>query len=341
MANVTHYDGAKILSLKDINGKRPEIYIVTSNRTDGKTTFFSRMEIKRFKRFKKKFMYIVRFKDQISNVSNLIFNNVQRLFFPSDEMTHKTIEKGNYAELYLNGEHCGYAVVLNAAPKLKLDSSLFIDADSMWLDEFQTMGKYCTDEVQKLIDLHYTVARGNGAAYRYVPIYLTGNHLDLFNPYYVAWHIAGRLKIDTHFMRGDGWVIHQNFNKSVIDARADSGVTRANINNTYIKRDTYLYDDLVIMEKPAGYSKYLCTIKYKGQSYGIYDYGYCAYFTSAFDSSFKTRFAITKDDIDNETPHINLMPFYKDYIKRLLKAGAFTFRNPECKAACFEIFYNI
>ena len=57
MANVTHYDGAKILSLKDINGKKPEIYIITSNRTDGKSTFFARMEIKRFKRDKKKFMY--------------------------------------------------------------------------------------------------------------------------------------------------------------------------------------------------------------------------------------------------------------------------------------------
>ena len=37
---MSYYDGTKLLSLLDLNNKRPEIYMVTSNRTGGKTTNF-------------------------------------------------------------------------------------------------------------------------------------------------------------------------------------------------------------------------------------------------------------------------------------------------------------
>ena len=43
MAN--YYDGTKLLSLKDINGNVPEIYICTTNRTGGKTTYFGRLVV--------------------------------------------------------------------------------------------------------------------------------------------------------------------------------------------------------------------------------------------------------------------------------------------------------
>ena len=33
MENKTYYDGTKLLSLKDINGNTPELYICTSNRS--------------------------------------------------------------------------------------------------------------------------------------------------------------------------------------------------------------------------------------------------------------------------------------------------------------------
>ena len=36
-----YYDGTKLLSLQDINGNKPEIYMCTSNRSAGKTTFLT------------------------------------------------------------------------------------------------------------------------------------------------------------------------------------------------------------------------------------------------------------------------------------------------------------
>ena len=43
-----YYDGTKLLSMTDLNGKKPEIFICTSNRTAGKTTYFSRYFMNRF-----------------------------------------------------------------------------------------------------------------------------------------------------------------------------------------------------------------------------------------------------------------------------------------------------
>ena len=43
-----YYDGTKLLSLSDINGDKPELYLCTTNRTGGKTTYFGRYCVNRF-----------------------------------------------------------------------------------------------------------------------------------------------------------------------------------------------------------------------------------------------------------------------------------------------------
>lgn len=338
---VKHYDGTKILSMRDLDGNKPEFYLICSNRTDGKTTYMARWLIKRFKEHGDQFMFVIRYKTQMSNISDTIFHGVHDLFFPEDHMTHKVKDNGLYAELYLNNELCGYAVSLNTQSALKTNSAIFNDVKRIWFDEFQTLDKYCSDEIRKFLDLHYTVARGKGQAYRYVPVFLTGNHLDFFNPYYVELGICDRLKADTHFLKGHGWILEQNVNKSVLEVRQLSGLTKAFRGNAHIARDAYLYDELVIMEKPKGLSRYLMTIKYKGKLYAIYDYGYCAYFSTGCDETFKIRAAILPEDIDDITPHINFYRFYAGYLQKMLKSGLFRFKNAECKKICFDIFYKL
>ena len=338
---IKHYDGTKILSMLDLDGKKPEIYLITSNRTDGKTTYMARWLTKRFKEHGDQFMFVVRHKDQLSNISNTFFHGVQQLFFQDDIMTHKVKDNGLYAEMYLNDQLCGYAVSLNTQSKLKTNSALFNEVQRIWLDEFQTLDRYCTDEIRKIIDLHYTVARGKGEAYRYVPIFLTGNHIDFFNPYYVEFGICDRLKADTHFLKGHGWILEQNINKTVLEARELSGLTRAFRGNAHIAKDAYLYDELVIMDKPKGMCRYMMTIKYAGKEYSLFDYGYCAYFTTGSDETFKIRAAVLPEDIDDNTPHINFYQFYTQYITKMLKAGLFRFKNAECKKIAFDIFYKL
>ena len=62
-----YYDGTKLLSLKDINGKKPEIYICTGNRTAGKTTYFNRFMVNGWLKRKEKFCLLYRFNYELAN----------------------------------------------------------------------------------------------------------------------------------------------------------------------------------------------------------------------------------------------------------------------------------
>ena len=45
---MSYYDGTKLLSLLDLSNKRPEINMVTSNITGGKTTYFGKLVVNKF-----------------------------------------------------------------------------------------------------------------------------------------------------------------------------------------------------------------------------------------------------------------------------------------------------
>ena len=69
MCAVNYYDGSKLLSMKDINGNTPEIYISTSNRNAGKTTYFNRYLVNRFLKYGEKFCLLYRFQDELEGFS--------------------------------------------------------------------------------------------------------------------------------------------------------------------------------------------------------------------------------------------------------------------------------
>lgn len=146
-----YYDGTKLLSLKDLDGQRPEIYMVTTNRTGGKTTYFGRYSVRRFINFNEKFALLYRYNYELDNVSDKFFKDLKTLFFPSMEMTSKRLAHGIFHELYLNDRSCGYAITLNSADQLKRYSHLFSDVDRILFDEFQSeTNHYCDKEVKKV-----------------------------------------------------------------------------------------------------------------------------------------------------------------------------------------------
>ena len=67
------YDGTKVLSIKDINGNQPELVIVTTNRSAGKTTWFNRWFVKRFLNYKEKFCLLYRFNYELDGVADTFF----------------------------------------------------------------------------------------------------------------------------------------------------------------------------------------------------------------------------------------------------------------------------
>lgn len=342
-----YYDGTKLLSLMDANGKKPEIYICTTNRNAGKTTYFSRLLVNRFIDKKEKFGIIYRYAYELKSAGEKFFSLVQNLFFPAYVMKSEKRDNGTYYELFLNGESCGYALALNKADPLKKVSNVFSTVRRLMFDEFQSeTNTYAPDEVKKLLSIHTTIGRGEGEQVRYVPLYMVGNPITILNPYYVRLGISNRLTEQTVFLRGDGFVLEQGFNKSASDAQKQSAFNRAFSADKYVAYSSegiYLNDNSAFIEKPEGRSLYVCTLKYKGSLYSIREYrdAGIVYCDTSADSSFPVRIAVTTDDhsvnyvmLKQYSPLIEQLRFY-------FERGCFRFRNLSAKEALlFTLSYK-
>lgn len=340
------YDGTKLLSMKDINGNSPEIYICTSNRSAGKTTYFNRWCINRWLKNKEKFCLVYRYNYELDSIADKFFKDIQRIFFQGFEMKSERRANGIYHELYLvqddHKQSCGYAISLNNADQLKKYSHLLSDTQRMLFDEFQSeTNHYCSDEIKKLISVHTSIARGAGEQIRYVPVIMISNPVSLINPYYVEMGIANRLKTDTKFLRGDGFVLEQGFVAAASEAQKTSGFNRAFKQNEYIAYSTeciYLNDSMTFIESPKGDSKYLCTLKYNGCDYGIREYpelGYI-YCDDKADKTYRMKIAVTTQDHDINYVMLKRNEFFFSNLRYFFEQGCFRFKNLKCKEAILK-----
>ena len=337
-----YYDGTKLLSLNDLNGEKPEIYICTTNRTGGKTTWFGRYLIKRYINNNEKFCLVYRFNYELDECANKFFKDIGNLFFQGYEMTSKRIANGIFHELYLNDKCCGYAVSLNNADQIKKYSHIFNDVKRMLFDEFQSeTNHYCSQEITKFISVHTSIARGNGEQIRYVPVYMIANPITLLNPYYVEMGISDRLKNDTKFLKGCGYVLEQGFVESASKAQQESGFNKAFSQNKYVgysSQGIYLNDNSAFIEKVTGKSRYLATLKYCGCEYAVREFDELGiiYCDDKPDTTFKYKISVTTDDhninyviLKKESAMLQAFKWYFDN-------GCFRFKNLKCKQVIFK-----
>lgn len=334
-----YYDGTKLLSMLDINGNKPEIYMCTTNRTGGKTTYFGRLCINRFLDKNEKFGLLYRYNYELDDIADKFYKDLGSLFFPSYTMTSKRRAKGTFQELFLNEKSCGYALSLNNADQIKKYSHLFSDIHRMIFDEFQSeTNHYCDNETKKFISIHTSIARGQGEQVRYVPVYMLSNPVSIINPYYVEMGISGRLKDDTKFLRGDGFVLEQGYIESSSIEQKKSGFNRAFSKNSYTAYSSecvYLNDNKAFVEKPTGKSKYLCTLRYKGSDFALREYteNGLIYCDDKADSSFLTRISVTTDDHNINYVMLKRNDFFLSNLRYFFEHGCFRFKDMRCKEA--------
>ena len=337
-----YYDGTKLLSMRDIDNEIPEIYICTSNRSAGKTTFFNRLCVNAFKKRNEKFCVIYRFNYELDNCADKFFKEIGRLFFQSDVMTSKKMAKGKYHELFLNERCCGYAIALNDADSIKKISHFFADVKRMIFDEFQSeTSHYCADEVNKLRSVHVSLARGNGEQVKYLPVYMISNPVTLLNPYYCAMDISSRLKKETHFLKGRGFVLEQGFNESASNAQKQSGFNRAFNDDKFMQytaEGVYLNDNDSFIERPKGIGRYIATIKYMNKEYAIREYAMdgIVYCDDRVDVSFKNKLSVTTDDHNVNYVMLKNNEVLLGMLRYLFEKGCFRFKDLRCKDAIIK-----
>ena len=334
-----YYDGTKLLSLMDKNGCKPEIYICTTNRSGGKTVYFSRLLINRFKDENEKFCLIYRFNYELDDCADKFFKDIKNLFFPDSNMTSKRKAGGIFHELYFDNMPCGYALSLNNADTLKKYSHFFSDVKRMFFDEFQSeTNHYCSEEIRKLLSIHTSIARGNGEQVRYVPIYMCSNPVSIINPYYVALGITTALNDNTKFLRGDGYVLEQGYVESAGEAQRSSAFNRAFSSDSYVAYSSeavYLNDNKAFIEKPTGMSKYLATLKYKGGFFGVreyYDAG-VIYCDDRCDYTYPVRISVTTDDHAINYVMLKRNDLFLAQLRYYFEKGCFRFKDLRCKEA--------
>lgn len=340
--NSAYYDGTKILSMLDINGNKPELYLVTSNRSGGKTTYFGRLCVNRFKEKGEKFALIYRYNYELDDCAEKFFKDLSTLFFNGSIMTSKRKASGIFHELFLDDEPCGYAISLNSADQLKKYSHLFSDVNRMIFDEFQSeTNHYCSDEIRKFISVHTSVARGQGKQSRYVPVFMLSNPVSIINPYFVELGISERLKDDTKFLRGDGFILEQGFIETASIAQKESGFNKAFSKNSYVAYSSecvYLNDNKAFIEKPKGVGRYLCTIKYKGIEYGVREFADSGviYIDDRSDNTFRVKITVTTDDHEINYVMLKRNDAFLTMLRFYFEKGCFRFKDLRCKEALLK-----
>lgn len=337
-----YYDGTKLLSLTDINGNRPEIYMCTTNRTGGKTTYFGRLVVNRFLDKREKFGLLYRYNYELDDCAEKFFKDIGELFFNGYTMTSKKRAKGIYHELYLNGEPCGYAVSINSADQVKKNSHFFSDVKRIIFDEFQSESNtYCPNEIKKFISVHTSMARGQGEQNRYLPVYMLSNPVSIINPYYVELGISSRLTDETRFLRGDGFVLEQGFVESAADAQKSSGFNKAFSRNSYVaysSESVYLNDNKAFVDRPQGVGRYMATLKYNGQTYGIREFAEAGviYCDDRADETFPLKITVTTDDHELNYVMLKRNDLFLFNLRYYFERGCFRFKDLRCKEAVLK-----
>lgn len=339
-----YFEAHHVTDFKDAEGNTPEILLVDGNRTGGKTTGFSRMLVDDFLRDGWKFMLIVRYKNDLQNISEAFFKDIKSLFFEGHEMKSKSFANGAYLELYLDGTSCGYATALSMAGKIKRYSHVFSDVHHMFLDEYQDENNlYLPDEVRKLQSIHTTVARGQGQAIRFVPLYMCSNSISIFNPYYLALGITSKINSKTKVYRGTGFVLLRLIIKDVAKAQKLSSFNRAFSGSGYLNSsidNTFLNDDSFNVEKRKVSGSAVFIFYCNGQLYSAY---YNAmdgwYIRKGGDGSITPCFGVMETDRGDGVTAIR-NSFYMSRLRYDYEDASIFYDSQETKKAFMSLLFT-
>lgn len=348
------WDPTKLLTKRDRNGLEPGIFAAISNRTGGKTYGIAQVLLKYNQMTGGEIGLICKTQTDLGMIGQGVLGAVLRDKYPSWTLVENVSKTKRFSELILRRNldpedkdaveerRLGFVFALNAAAKLKDYSSLFVGVDVLFMDEFQG-DTYLSKEVDKLILLVGSVARGGEEGVRYVPLIMCSNSLSIENPYFVAWGIVSKIQSDTKFYRGDGLVLERFTNEYSAKAQRESAFIRAFSGADMVKcsvDNSWLNDDYSCIAKPEkswGRSVYIATLEEGENRYGVrrYDNGFF-YINRSFDESCPTVYAISVDGVEN-APLLRTGAIFQTLIDRF-RRGRVRFSDLSVKNLIYKFF---
>lgn len=302
---------------RDLDGDEPNIYMITTNRSAGKTTAILMEMLDAWNERGAESVLLFREQNELSGCAD-IFGDVIELYpeyishLPGYKEEGDNIslfkmvsyQRGMFYQILIDGIPFAWALGMKKPDKLKKYSPLWRNVEIMFMDECQTeSGEYLSSEPQKLLSILMCVARGGGKQSRdNIKVYLAGNNVSILNPYYVYFGITKRLKKGTRFMRGNGWVLQTDYIESSANAIAENKLYKAFRDDSYMSYaadNVFLNSDEMFIEKLSGQSIYLYTLVYGEVKLGVRRVPSegIIHVSSSVDGSCKNIFAFRAKDL--------------------------------------------
>ena len=98
-------------------------------------------------------------------------------------------------------------------------------------------------------------------------------------------------------------------------------------------------DNQAFIERPAGESRYLATVRYAGVEYGIREFtesGYI-YCDNRPDVTYKYKIAVTTNDHDVNYVMLKRNEFFISNLRYFFERGCFRFKDLKCKEVILKM----
>src|SRR6185312_1622558 len=278
-----YYNPNRLLSYNRI------LNFVIGARGVGKTYGYKSYCVNRFLKFGEQFIYLRRYKSDISGVEQF-FDTVMQDY---QDATFRV--RGR--ELLINDKLAGWIMPLSSWQSVK--SREFPNVTTIIYDEFllekSSKQRYMDEEPKALMNFMDTVMRNRDNA-RCICL---SNAVSLINPYFIYFDLVPT--VDKRFNAYKSIVVEIPDSVDFSDARSQTKFGKLITDTDYGRfslGNEFINDTDVFIEKRSKNSRFQFSIIYKGMQLGIWvdvDYG-IMYLSNDYDPSGKHVYALTTDD---------------------------------------------
>ena len=260
-----------------------------------------------------RFVEVVRFKNELSGVSDGYFNRVGDLFpeyiFRTDARyayIARNIDSDDDKKIKYEWQKIGYFIALSDAQKMKkrtFKNVRRIVFDEAVLERSDRYHNYLPNEFMTLANLVDTVSRERADTESVPPrLYLLGNACDIANPYFMAYGVGTNIDFGYHWYRDKTFLLHyvdssdyaQEKLKGTVAGRMLAGTAEGKVS---AENKFYVANSDFVAKKPKR-AKFRFGIICNGQKYGIWaDYTDGLYFiTEKLPNNAAPIYSLTASD---------------------------------------------
>ena len=312
--------------------------ILIGERGVGKTYGASKLVVKDFIKKKRQFVYLRRYKTELSRSSKKFFSELIK----NEEFKEHQLEvKGS--TFIIDEEVAGYSMTLSTAQQLK--GSNFSGVHYIIFDEFlieEGQGHYLKNEVFAFLGLIETIAR-----MRNIKVFMLANSVSEINPYFLFFDLALPYNNDIKLFK-DGLILLQYMkNEAYRQAKKETkfGKLIAGTDyEDYAVNNKFYDENKNFIEHKTGASKFSFSFIYKGNILGVwidYDNGKMYISNDYLDNGL--CFATTTEDHSPNTMLFSIARKYNcwNLFIQNFKLGNVFFENVKIKNISKEVLKNI